>query len=366
MSLLSPTETNTGRQLALDYARGFAVICMVLCHAVMHLGIGYDEDPLYFFADEILGGPSVAPLFMICLGISLCYSRHTSPLYLLKRGIKYLLGAYLLSFLRGGLLAIMGGMATGWDNNEVGVDYADMALKANMIVDILQFAGVMFLFLALALKLKLNNWMMLAAGILFQLVGHCFEAYDAGNGYATALWGLLIPSGDVDPDICLSCFPFTLWAIYPIIGYIFGQYLRRISDLDFFYKRAFIASGALTLLYFIILFIWGNRPFSPSYYWHTLPEAFFYLALDLFIISAFHLLIPRMPHFLHTIFVNYSYDITRVYCVSWCLILWIRIPIQVNYDMRGIEPLHAYPIAFVILIASFFIQKWAKRKKVKA
>lgn len=361
MKFIEATEVNTGRQLAWDYARGFAVICMVICHGVMHLGIGYPEDPYYFIADNILGGPVAAPLFMLCLGMGLCFSKRTSPLYMLKRGCKFLIGAYVLSLFRGGLLAILGGMHVGWEVNEVGVDYADMALKANLIVDILQFAGMMFLFFALALWLRLNNWVLLACGIAFQLTGHLFEGYEGSNGITTALWGLLIPSGEVDPEECLSCFPFLIWAIYPIVGYLFGQLLRRVSDLEAFYRHIFVAASVLLALYAAVTAAWGLFPFSPSYYWHTLPEAFFFVALDLWVVALFHWLTPRLPRLVHSVLVNLSLDITRVYCVSWCLILWIRIPIQVNYDMRGIEPLYAYLPAIAILVASHFIQKWAKK-----
>ena len=359
--LIGNTEVNTGRQLALDYARGLAVICMILCHTVLHLSTGYADHPLFRFGDEALGGPTTAPLFMICLGIGLCYSRNTTPGYLLRRGIRLLLGGYLLNLCRGGLFLLIAGLAFDWKIEGVDADLPAFTLYACMIGDILMFAGITFMFFALVVRLRVSNWLLAVLAIVFQLVGHLFEQYDAGNAIVTSLWGLIIPSGAKDYEDCMACFPFLLWALYPIFGYLFGQKLRRVTDLDVFYRRIFLVTAPITVFYAVLNVVYGIRPFSDEYYWHTLGDAFFFLALDLMIISGFHLLIPYMPGWVHTPLCNLSHDITRVYCVSWCLILWVGIPLLALTDMEGIHPAWAYLPGVLFVYASYYLQKRFRR-----
>lgn len=362
--MLSKTPVNTDRQFALDYAKGLAIFFMIICHAIIHLSMGYRGTVAYNIGNSILGGPSTAPYFMVCLGIGLVYSRRTSPGYLLRRGIQFLLGAYLLNLCRGGFFLLLAGGLLGWtpEENGVDVDFAGEAFFSIMIVDILQFAGVTFLFFALALKLKLRNWMMLALAILFQVVSHFFEQYRTGNDFATALLGLLLPTGNIDEEECLSCFPFLVWAIYPVVGYLFGQLLQRVNDLDRFYKWIFWPTLVLSFSYFAIMITMGKMlPFSNAYYWHNLIEVFFYLCIGFCILAAFHLYSRNLPQILFKPLTPFSRDITRVYCVSWCLILWMRMAIQLTYDERGLDPIYVYLISVPIIVASYYIQKWAKK-----
>lgn len=360
--MFAQMPVNTGRQFALDYAKGLAIIYMVICHTVMYYSVGYRDTTSFIIADSILGGPSTAPYFMICLGIGIVYSHRTTPAYLFKRGLLFLFGSYVLNLVRGGLPVIGSGLALGWsaEENGVGVDLAEEAYFACMIVDILQFAGLAFLFFALALKLRLKNWMLLAIAILLQLVSHLFEGYQAGNAYVTALLGLLIPSGTVVEDSCISCFSFTVWLIYPVVGYLFGQLLQRVTDLDRFYRRIFWPTLVLSFTYFGIMITTGKMlPFSNAYYWHNLIETVFYLCIDFCILSAFHLYARNLPQFLFRPLTPLSRDITRVYCVSWCIIVWTSMVIRLFYE-DGVDPLLGYLAAVLIIIASYYLQKLAK------
>lgn len=360
--MFADTPVNTGRQPDLDYSRGLAIIFMVICHTVMYYSVGYSDTAAYFVAYNILGGPSTAPFFMVCLGIGIVYSHRSTPQYLFKRGWMLLIGAYVLNLIRGGLPVIAAGYVLGWtpEENGVGIDLADEAFFASMIVDILQFAGLTFLFFALALKLKLKSWMILAIAIVLQLVSHCFEGYSAGNEYVTALLGLLIPSGEINDLECLSDFSFSVWFIYPAVGYMFGQLLQRVTDLDRFYRRLFWPTLVFASIYIAILFITDNNlPFSNSYYWHNLIEVFFYLSIDFATLAAFHLCAPYFPKLVLHALTVLSQDITRVYCVSWCLIIWTSMVIRVINE-NGVEPVYGFIASVPMVFASYYIQKKGK------
>lgn len=362
--MFSQTPVNTGRQFALDYAKGLAIIFMIICHTIMHISMGYRGTVAFNIGNSILGGPSTAPYFMICLGVGIVYSQRTSPLYLFKRGLKLLFGAYLLNLCRGGLTIFLLGALLGWSPEENGLDLdlGEECFYANMIVDILQFAGMAFLFFSLALWLKLKNWMLLALALVFQVISHFFEGYRAENEYVTALLGLIIPSGSIEEEDCLSCFPFLVWAIYPVVGYWFGQILQRVTDLNRFYRIIFWPTLVLSLIFIAILIIKGKMmPFSNAYYWHNLIEVFFYLCIDFCILAAFHLYSANLPQILFKPLTPFSRDITRMYCVSWCIIIHLRMVIQLVYDERGLAPIYTYILSVLVIVASYYIQKKFKK-----
>jgi len=362
--MFSNQPSNSGRQYALDYAKALAVACMVICHTIMYMSSGYSNETMFFFADEVLGGPTVAPLFMVCLGVGICYSKRTTPIYLFKRGLILLGGGYLLNVARGGALAIVAGLLLGWspEENGLGLDLAELSFFSNMIVDILQFAGMAFLFFSLALKIKMSNWILAICAVLFHIIGHCCEGLDLGNAYLTALAGLIFPTGPKADADCVACFPFLLWAIYPIVGYLFGQLLLRLCNLNRFYSYCLIASGIISATYILLICILGPHPFSDGYYWHTLPNAFFYLVLDLFVVSVFHHVGPKLPDSACRYLRYLSRNVTRIYCVSWCLIIWISQLYKLSIDENGIPSIYSYIVGFMILVASCFVEKYSRDK----
>ena len=80
---------NTERQRELDIAKGFIIIFMALSHAIEILG--------WFFAPQMSDGffwhgfdmiiKGSAPVFMVCMGISLCYSKRQSAKDTFRRAL---------------------------------------------------------------------------------------------------------------------------------------------------------------------------------------------------------------------------------------------------------------------------------------
>ena len=71
--VFSTSEVNTGRQVELDIAKGFAILFMVWVHTTEtfgnYQGIGN------VIVEHFLGGPFAAPVFMVCMGIGMCYAK---------------------------------------------------------------------------------------------------------------------------------------------------------------------------------------------------------------------------------------------------------------------------------------------------
>ena len=105
--IFSSKAVNTERQSELDFVKGIAIITMIICHTVGIMGEIPDHVG-YIVADEILGGPMAAPMFMLCMGIGINFSRRNTPLSLFRRGASIFLLAYILNFTRSALPIVLG------------------------------------------------------------------------------------------------------------------------------------------------------------------------------------------------------------------------------------------------------------------
>jgi len=233
LPVFSKEEVNVKRQFEYDVAKAFAIVFMILVHTVDQITAG--EGALYC-AIEFFGCAPSACVFMMSMGLGIVFTRHRSPRDFLLRGAKLLIAAYLLNFFRETLLLILGN-ALNVEN-----DYQGVSLYASlMAVDILHFAGLSFLFVALCERLKLKNWAVLLIAIAFSGISNlCLGAFGGLSEYAQYPLGLLFY---VNSE---TCFPFFAWFIYPAIGMCLGSLLRHVNDKNRFYACMF-ALGASSL-----------------------------------------------------------------------------------------------------------------------
>lgn len=363
-NLFSKEEVNTGRQPSLDYAKGLAIVCMVICHTVMMFSMGH-TDMAYIVSDKVLGGPIAAPLFMICLGIGTCYSRHSAPLLMVKRGAGLFLCAYLLNFMRGVLPLALGSLFVGWQA------VAQYMTWAMLVGDILQFAGLAFIFLGVVKKIGLTDWQLVCTAFICALVGSMCAGYDTGDNNINALLGLFIPAGAPDGQDCVSAFPFLNWIIFPVVGILFGKLLRHSTDSDKFYGLVLAVTLPLTIFYGWYSLAKGFMPFSGGhYFWPTIADSVFFIAYDLCIISLLHFLSRVIPVAVFSPLAALSRQINTVYCISWVVIVWTAIPVLLATDMNGIDSLAAYPIGIVITAVSYGLallwSRYKNRRKEKS
>ena len=157
--LFGQDEVNTGRQVNLDLAKDIAIVFMILSHMLEYSQTGVAKGLPY--AITFIGAhPFGAPVFMLCMGIGVTYSRHRNdPAALCRRGVRLFLAAYALHLVRAlGVLAA--GAATGRPGAMAG-----WALGEALIIDILQFAGLSCLLLGLLLRLRIPYPAILAAAV---------------------------------------------------------------------------------------------------------------------------------------------------------------------------------------------------------
>lgn len=163
---------NSKRQPELDLAKGFAILFMVWVHIFEELSLK-TEDILVTFV-EVLGGPFAAPVFMVCMRIGVVYSRHNTAKDLLRRGLHLLMVGFVLNIARFVIPDILLYVITGKTSY-----LADTFSLFS--VDILQFAGVAHLFLALIKKLNIKAFPAFCISALLSIIGMALCDISSGS-----------------------------------------------------------------------------------------------------------------------------------------------------------------------------------------
>lgn len=359
IQIIMTNGTNTGRQVELDFVKGIAIIAMIICHTVGIMGEVHGHVG-YIVSQEILGGPMAAPMFMICMGIGLSYSRRNTPLAIVKRGVSLLLLGYILNFARAGFPYAIG-FALG-----MGELVSENLVYGLMIVDILQFAGLALVFIGICFKLQLKGWQMAAAAIVCSICGSLCCGFTSGNDALDALIGLFIGAGPMTEADCISAFPFSQWIIFPVFGVLAGRRLVQCTDKERLYRRVLAVTLPITLFYVWLICKNGFTPLSHNfYYWPNLAEGFFFICLDLLLISIGWQLCKVLPGWVMKPLEGLSRNITTVYFISWVIICWIGISIFWGLEVKPLNPWLAYLPGIVIIVVSYRLALlWNARKKV--
>ena len=149
---------------------------------------------------------------------------HIDPA-LARRGILLLGGGYLLNLVRGTMFEIIDHLIL---RSLPGRDPGPLFTWAELLnVDILHFAGLAFLFFALCSRFRIPDPLMALFGPILMGVGTLlYEGLHltAPTEIPQYLLGLFCYQNE------LTCFPFTLWIIFPLAGLMFGALLARVRD----------------------------------------------------------------------------------------------------------------------------------------
>ena len=316
MKYLSDTKVNTGRQLEIDLLKALCIIGMIFNHTYEDLGY-YNSGPIEVL-NEYLVVVVGASGFMVSMGISMHYSRNQSAGAYAMRGLTILTAGQLLNLFRNVLLNMIFYLVTG---EQWFIAQTFLVLQA----DILSFAGLSFLLIALFRRLKVPAFAVFLAGLGINMSAWAlYEAVPAGLGYfQQQMLGYLVIT---DAE---SFFPLTSYFVLVAFGYWMGELYPRIRDKDGLAKRLLLILVPVTGL-----FLWFrssvNVPFLPEFQsdlQYSLlfgPDALSGCAVSLILLAAFHLLIKAAGGRLHPIFRHLSGNINQYYCISYVFILWAQ------------------------------------------
>ena len=142
-------------------AKATCIFLMILLHS--YLGFSPDNDGVIMRFLGNWAGLLGAVSFMAYMGIGMRYSRHQDPGSNIVRGIALLTVSQLVNLLRFAIPGLVAFHATG---DRRFIPYMLDVIQS----DIITFAGLAFLFMALLKKLKLRDGWILAIGIVMNLL----------------------------------------------------------------------------------------------------------------------------------------------------------------------------------------------------
>lgn len=352
--LFSDRDVNRGRQVELDIAKGLAVLFMVMVHVMIVFSTLETHLSPTGAIVEFLGTPTAAPVFMFLLGLFIVYSRKNDPRTLIKRGLTLILAGYLLNIFRSVLPALIQYATLG------GNQYLTAAAETFIYVDILQFAGLAFIFFGIVRKYELKTMTTLVLGLAISMTSFLVVDLRTDDLLTAAVTGLFWGSNDG------SFFPFVSWILVPVSGYVFGEYLIRCKDKDLFYRSSLIVSSLAVIFCVFVLMIAmgvdiGITDDAPYYHQNPVVNVI-YISFAIYWMCVLYYVSKVLPRLVTNTISRWSRNVTEIYIIHFILVGWLGM--LIGWNTQGLT---SYFLLFIsIFIASDAIAFWyLKRKRTK-
>ena len=330
-----------------DLLKAIAILGLPAVHLIEE-GVYHD-----FLSDGVLSlesvivalcmmGPSV---FMICMGFTMGGAR-SSPKIFLNMGVRFLMLGALLNLVRWFIPAMILWAVRGDSPlKEIGFCLAS---------DIYFFVGFFCIFYALIRKLKINSTGLIVCSIVMLSL----------NTLLTPLTAKLDPGVIVD---CLlgnivymsdtSCFPLLSWAIFPSVGIVLGDVLKKMDDerRGKFMTRLMVFSPMIFASF--IIFLWSydfdilKVMVSPlNDYITDLPNVILMITLALFLFGALYYPCKLLDK---TRFMNFmvriSTYIVPFYLLQWVLVAWVFFCMDIFSMSSGALSIEWYLLCVVVV-----------------
>ncbi len=343
--IFSEEAVNGGRQQELDLARALAVVCLALVHCVIECT---PEEQLaggipYLF-DTVVGGPLSAPLFMFAMGIGMVYTRHNTPDAYIRRGIRIGLMGYLLNICRFLLPFLAGYGITG----DYGKYIAPLPYRV-LGNDILQFAGLAMLLIALSVRLRIPDGAMLLSCLGMSLLGTWLRGWDLGNPLGNIFMGYVIGTEDA-AGLVVSDFPVMNWLMVPVSGYLFGKRLRHVKDKKRFYGFFSTAGALAAAICFALGIRQGRGMFGKGqncYYHIATGDCLISLAAAVGILGICYGVTQYLPRRAMGWATEISRNTNAIYCIHWVLVALV-----VNLALHILRGTQALPVSRALLLGA--------------
>ena len=291
-----------------DLLKGIAVLLMIQVHIVELFASPKIVESTAGEFLLFLGGPFVAPIFMIVFGYFIASSKKSTS-SLIQRGISIFLVGILLN------IAL---------NINLLIHIYQGIFELNPLtyifgVDILHFAGISLLIIALLRKiLRRNMWFPIGFAVLFAFLAPFLQTFKTDNSIAMYVLSFFYGNSD------WSYFPVFPWMAYPLIGMAVFQGKKHFSEIKILQKTS--SQFVLGLCFAAFLIFTLNYGISiasnlPEYYHHGI--IFFIWNVVFLLFYAFYLnqLNKKIEN---TIVVKYLYwlgkNVTAIYIIQWIII----------------------------------------------
>lgn len=367
--IFSDKEENSGRQKELDLARAVIIFCLAIIHVTIECTSdeGLCSGIPYLF-DTVIGGPFSAPMYMFVMGIGMAYTRKNSPMQHFVRGAKIFAAGYILNICRF-LIPYLIGYAFTAD----GAKYIEPLLYKCLGNDILTFAGLSMMLMALFVKIKLSTLVMIVIAAVMCAFGTILNGVDVVNPLGNIFLGYLIGTEDA-AGMVLSDFPVLNWMMFPVCGYAFGSLLKKVKDKKLFYTCFSLPAIIAAIVYFTygIYNEVGMFGEGQNCYYHMIfSDVLASLALTVGMIGVYYAISHILPQKIIDIAGKISENITVVYCIHWVLVSFV-----VNvfmYIARGTTLLTPWQvvglgsvISVVSIVIAHYYRQFRERGKMNA
>lgn len=328
----SPLKPQTNRIAYLDFARGLAILFMIMQHTMLVHEINEGEGgSILGGLFVLLGTAPAAPVFMVIMGIFIARSKASTRINVF-RGIKILLAGYLLNFLRFVLpLSLLPGHG----------DKRNMLLEVFFEVDIFHLAGLSIISLALIKNIPYKKIVLPLFCLAILLVSPCLWGIN-DNILTQIFWGT---------NHATVHFPFFPWVIYPTMGFALSEFFVSFEN-----KKNRIRS---ILIAFFLSIVGGATiyifPFGDGY-------ARTGLSMNLIILGFVFLWLPICFSIVNRLnFDNkilkllsfWSVNVTAIYMIQWILYGWSILV----FDINNQTDIVAILIGIGVLLTTHFLVK---------
>jgi len=347
--MASYVDHETKRIIAVDIARGIAVLCMMLVHTLwMYASIDVQSTSVLGNIIHFIGKGT--PVFLLCMGISFTLSKRQNLSAVLSRGMLILGFAYFMNFMKFVVpISIFGTMpesfvqAYGWNS----------PLQCNQLIhllltgDILQLAGLSLLILALLRHFVSNKYIILLLAFVVLAISKEISGYMpgvAGFDYIASLFF---------SDNYHVYFPVFPWFSFILFGMYLGMCIREHNGAHSKVLSSVWLSGVLPLIIGASLCVY-NMSYHFGDFFHLGPGGVLsLLGLNVIFLWAIHKTVEvyLWPTALN--FLSYcSQRVTSLYIIQWILICW-------GMGVVGFQTLNAIETSLmmpVVVVFTFLIQ----------
>ncbi|TXT32874.1 MAG: putative membrane protein, partial [Chitinophagaceae bacterium] len=297
----------TSRTPMADLLKGIAVVLMIQVHILENFASNSIFNSHGGKLSLFLGGPPVAPVFMIMLGYFLADSKKTTQ-QLINRGIQIFAAGIFLN------IALNANLLIGINNGRFNIDPFPYLFG----VDILQFAGLSILVIVgirkiLEKSLPITLISIVIVIVISQLLNASLPNSNTGK-YITAY-----VYGSTD----WSYFPLFPWLAYPLTGIAFHHINQRNNLKVLYTKNDKLLIAGILLLFLSFTFDYGLNISSNllSYYHHGI--LFFIWVIAFVMGHAFF--VNEINHYLGNTIVFklirwMGKNVTIIYIIQWIII----------------------------------------------
>jgi uncharacterized membrane protein len=316
-------RTQNNRLLSIDLARGLAVFFMIAVHTLEVFASKEVKNSVFGQIIEFFGGPPAAPVFMTLMGFSFLYSSKSELKPRLFRGLKIFLSGYILNIIRGVLPFTL----STYLKMEITETFPLEKINGYTIltiVDILQFAGIALIIMALIQEFKINKYVVLFSAFLISMLSPFLWGLKLNipviDQILELFWGdLPIGFSFIENKIAFPIFP---WLSFPLLGMFLGDTMKSTKDQNRTFKH--FGMGGILVILIGLAISYNNAEYHFNDYYHSRQGAMLTMCgFVVFWIYLTKIAIDKLPmNKLFELLFKWSKGVTNIYFAQWIVIIW--------------------------------------------